>query len=235
MFSILLTMRGPVIIFRSSQKARENKALEIIEKELEQKINWNYLTNYPDINIIEPLEDKKSIGIAQVKQGISFLQEKPLSLSTKILIISRADLLTPDAQNAMLKILEEPPLYALILLLTKTENSLLPTVVSRCRKFKANPSAGEDRMKVKAEWTFEYILGLSLGQRLDWTEEFAKEEKDTIIEILEGWVTEGRGMLLNKNSLEVALGLEKVISTIDDLENTNVGVRLALEQLVIQI
>lgn len=235
MFSILITMRGPIIIFRSSQKSRENKALELIEKELEQKINWNYLTNFPDINIIEPIEDKKSIGIAQVKQGINFLQEKPLSLSTKILIISRADLLTADAQNAMLKILEEPPEYALILLLTKTENGLLPTVVSRCRKFRANTDLLEDAQETKKELTFKYILELSLGERLDWAEEIAKEEKDTIIGILENWVSEGRGMLVSERGFGVAQGLERVISTIDDLENTNVGVRLALEQLAINL
>jgi DNA polymerase III delta prime subunit len=228
-------MRGPIIIYRSSQKSRQEKALEIVEKELNQKINWDYLTNFPDINIIEPLEDKKSIGIAQVKLGINFLQEKPLALKTKILIISRADMLTADAQNAMLKILEEPPEYALILLLTKAENTLLPTVVSRCRKFRAGIEVDADAPKVKTELTFAYILKLNLGERLDWAEETAKEEKELVIEILENWITEGRGMLSSENGLDIALGLEKVISTVDDLENTNVGVRLALEKLLIDI
>jgi DNA polymerase III delta prime subunit len=228
-------MRGPIIIFRSTQKARETRALEIIEKELEQKINWNYLTNFPDINIVEPLEDKKSIGIAQIKAGIHFLQEKPLSLATKVLIISRADLLTADAQNAMLKILEEPPVYALILLLTKTENGLLPTVVSRCRKFRADAGLLEDAPKIDPKLTFKYMLNLNFGERLDWAEENAKEEKDTIIEILENWIEEGRGMLSDENGVAIADGLEKVIKTVDDLENTNVGVRLALEQLLISL
>jgi hypothetical protein len=93
----------------------------------------------------------------------------------------------------------------------------------------------EDAPKIDPKLTFKYMLNLNFGERLDWAEENAKEEKDTIIEILENWIEEGRGMLSDENGVAIADGLEKVIKTVDDLENTNVGVRLALEQLLISL
>lgn len=227
-------MRGSIIVYSSTQKARQEYALDIIGGELDQKLNWNYLANFPDIKLIEPLEDKKSIGIAHVKEGIVFMQEKPLSLPIKILLINKADWLTTEAQNALLKTLEEPPEYALILLLSKTENSLLPTVISRCRKMKTKPQT-EEESGLKQEWTFKYILNLNLGQRIDWAEETAKEDKDTIIDMLEEWVEEGRHLMLAGGAANIAENIELIIKTLGDLENTNVGVRLALEQLLISL
>ena len=57
---------------------------------------------------------------------------KPYSSPYKVYIIPEADLLTVQAQNALLKTIEEPPEYAVILLLTENADSLLPTIRSRC-------------------------------------------------------------------------------------------------------
>ena len=57
---------------------------------------------------------------------------KPYSNRYKIYIIPEADLLTVQAQNALLKTIEEPPEYAIIFLLTENTDSLLPTIRSRC-------------------------------------------------------------------------------------------------------
>ena len=57
---------------------------------------------------------------------------KPYSNRYKIYIIPEADLLTVQAQNALLKTIEEPPEYAIIFLLTENADSLLPTIRSRC-------------------------------------------------------------------------------------------------------
>ena len=57
---------------------------------------------------------------------------KPYSSKYKIYIIADADLMTVQAQNALLKTLEEPPQYAVIMLLTENAEVLLPTIRSRC-------------------------------------------------------------------------------------------------------
>ena len=228
-------MRGPAIIFGSTQKAREERVLEIIEGEIGQKLNTNYLGNFPDIYVVAPLEDKKSIGIAQTKGGVTFLGERPLSLGFKVLIIYKAETLTVEAQNSLLKTLEEPPNYALILLVSKTENSLLPTIVSRCKKIKVTPVAGVES-QLKNEWTLKYVLDLNFGERLDWAEEFSKEERNTIIEVLEEWVESARELMLDESFTTVGPNaVEGILAAIEDLENTNVGARLAIENLLLNI
>ena len=69
-------------------------------------------------------------------QGLSlihiYIQVKPYNGKYKIYIVPDADMMTVQAQNALLKTIEEPPAYAVILLLTENANSLLPTICSRC-------------------------------------------------------------------------------------------------------
>lgn len=57
---------------------------------------------------------------------------KPYQGPYKIYIIDHADIMTPQAQNALLKTIEEPPKYAVIMLLTENAETLLPTITSRC-------------------------------------------------------------------------------------------------------
>ena len=60
------------------------------------------------------------------------IQIKPYSSRYKIYIVADADLMTVQAQNALLKTIEEPPAYAVILLLANNADRLLPTILSRC-------------------------------------------------------------------------------------------------------
>ena len=57
---------------------------------------------------------------------------KPYQGPYKVYIIPQADMMTPQAQNALLKTIEEPPEYAVIMLLTENADTLLPTINSRC-------------------------------------------------------------------------------------------------------
>jgi DNA polymerase III subunit delta' len=75
-----------------------------------------------------------SIGIDVVREIKNFLWQKPNTSSRRTLIIDNAELLTNEAQNALLKITEEPPLSALLILITSDIESILPTIVSRLPK-----------------------------------------------------------------------------------------------------
>lgn len=83
-----------------------------------------------DLLLIEPNENN-SIKIEEVRKAIDFLSYKPQSSSYRVLIINHADKLTLDAQNSLLKTLEEPPLGALIILISSRPKMLLETVRSR--------------------------------------------------------------------------------------------------------
>lgn len=96
--------------------------------------------NHPDYITLSVPEDKKSIGVEQVREEIvkeAFI--RPFHAGKKVFVIPNSEVLTDDAQNALLKILEEPPLYAVFLLLTPTADRLLQTVLSRCLKIQLLP------------------------------------------------------------------------------------------------
>ncbi len=82
-------------------------------------------------NHIVPPADIPSIGIAQVRQLIQQVMLRPMTGNTKALIIDTTTL-TDEAQQALLKTLEEPPLDTVIYLSSASETNLLPTIISRC-------------------------------------------------------------------------------------------------------
>lgn len=99
--------------------------------------------NHPDI--IRVIHEKpNSIGVEEVReQLVNSVQIKPYSSKYKVYIIADAEKMTPQAQNAILKTIEEPPEYAVILLLTTNAQSFLPTILSRCVMLSMKPIPDE--------------------------------------------------------------------------------------------
>ena len=92
--------------------------------------------NQPDIITVKH-EKPASIGVEDIREQLTGdMMIKPYSSPYKIYIIPEADLMTVQAQNALLKTLEEPPAYAVIFLLTENADSLLATIRSRCAMLK---------------------------------------------------------------------------------------------------
>lgn len=88
--------------------------------------------NQPDI-IYVGHEKPNSIGVEDVRSQINGdIAIKPYAGPYKIYIINDGEKMTPQAQNALLKTLEEPPAYAVLLILTTNLEALLPTILSRC-------------------------------------------------------------------------------------------------------
>lgn len=88
--------------------------------------------NQPDI--IRVIHEKpNTIGVEDIRRQVNNdIAIKPYSSPRKIYIINEGEKMTPQAQNALLKTLEEPPAYAVIMILTSNVNSLLSTILSRC-------------------------------------------------------------------------------------------------------
>lgn len=88
--------------------------------------------NQPDIIYVRH-ERPNSIGVEDVRSQVnSDIAIMPYSSSYKIYIINEGEMLTDQAQNALLKTLEEPPAYAVLIILTTNLEALLPTILSRC-------------------------------------------------------------------------------------------------------
>lgn len=94
--------------------------------------------NHPDI--IWVTHEKASIGVDDIRLQVNGdIMVKPYNSPYKIYIIDEAEKLTEQAQNALLKTIEEPPEYAVIILLANNINSILATILSRCVQLNLKP------------------------------------------------------------------------------------------------
>ena len=94
----------------------------------------------PDLITVE-YEKESSIGVGDIRRMRADVRIKPYSAAHKIYIIPDAEKMTPAAQNALLKTLEEPPSYAVIFLLADGTSTFLPTIMSRCVTLPLRPVA----------------------------------------------------------------------------------------------
>ena len=110
--------------------------------------------NHPDL-IYVTHEKPASIGVDDIREQINdTIMGRPYSSYYKIYIVDEAEKMTVQAQNALLKTIEEPPSYGVILLLTTNPEGFLPTILSRCVQLKLKP--------LKDEVVKEYLIQ-SLG------------------------------------------------------------------------
>ena len=106
--------------------------------------------SYEDLHIIK--REKMSIGIEPVRELQEELRNKPQGRAGRhIVIIEDADSMTPQAQNCMLKTLEEPEPGTVIMLLSENREDLLPTIRSRCQILRPEGSEPDPEEKANAE------------------------------------------------------------------------------------
>nr|QGT51286.1 DNA polymerase III subunit delta' [uncultured Firmicutes bacterium] len=99
---------------------------------------------HPDIRVITNQlydEGKKSVDVSvdTIRQMKREIYVKPYMAERKIYIVPRADTMTIAAQNSLLKVLEEPPLYCTIILIAENANAFLPTILSRVVTLRFQP------------------------------------------------------------------------------------------------
>jgi DNA polymerase-3 subunit delta' len=93
--------------------------------------------NHPDVILVEPI--KASIGVGQIRELIGLLAVKPYEARHRVAIIDQARSMTAAAGNSLLKLLEEPPGWTSLILVTGNTHDLLPTIVSRCQHIRFSP------------------------------------------------------------------------------------------------
>lgn len=94
--------------------------------------------NQPDV--IWVTRDRASLGVEEIREQLcNTMDIKPFSSPYKIYIVPEAEKMTEAAQNALLKTIEEPPEYGVVLLLTSNLSALLPTIQSRCLTLEFRP------------------------------------------------------------------------------------------------
>ena len=112
--------------------------------------------NNPDFVQIEP--DGNSIKIEQIRELQRKIIEAPITSNKKVYIINNADLMTREAQNCLLKTLEEPPEFVVLILIGSVENNFLSTIKSRCTILKFQDISKEEIKKyLKEKYEMENI------------------------------------------------------------------------------
>jgi len=151
--------------------------------------------NNPDFFEIVP--DGANVKIDQIRQIQSKAFEPPIISTKKVYIIDDADLMTKEAQNCLLKTLEEPPEFVTIILIGSNESNFLSTIKSRCITIK-----------------FDNINHNDINSFLK--ENFPKENiSDNIIEAANGSI--GKAIIL-KEKQEIYASIDKIFNNIEDLD-----------------
>lgn len=144
--------------------------------------------NNPDFQLIEPNEGK--VKIEQIREMQRKVAEKPIISNQKVYIIDNSDTMTTEAQNCLLKTLEEPPEYITIILICSNEDNLLSTIKSRCTRMHFEP--------INAEEIKKYMKQNCPDQEIS----------DNIINLSQGSI--GKAIKLNENK-NIYENIEKIL------------------------
>lgn len=114
---------------------------------------------HPDFYRIEPSRKSRVISVDQIRELIERLSQTSFAGGWKAALLLHADRMNPEAMNAFLKTLEEPPPRTLLVLVTRQIQALLPTIVSRCQRI----NLGEPERPPQASWKAELEDWLARG------------------------------------------------------------------------
>ena len=99
---------------------------------------------HPDLRVVQPESKSRRIVIDQIRELEHAIHRKPLLAGSKVAIIHDAERMQPQAANAFLKTLEEPPPGSLIVLLSTVPEAILQTVLSRCVETALRPETKQE-------------------------------------------------------------------------------------------
>lgn len=216
-------MQSFLILAKEKSKASEYISDFLKEREV----------NPIDINL-QAFE--KAMGIEDVRNIQKSILLKPFKGKTKAVIIEAYENITPEAQNAMLKILEEPPANTIIIISVSKKELMLPTILSRCKiialKEKEEPTANQDIAKFNG--ILNIIFNGDVGDKLKIAQDVAKNKEEAVwLEKMTIFVREK--MIEEYNESKYLMFLKSLQKTYMAIKSTNVSKRAALENLFLSI
>lgn len=202
---------------------------EYVEKKLSEIKALN-ISSTQDLLIIDVEQEKSSIGIIKMLELKKWVNIKPFSGKNKIAIIYHAHLLTTEAQNSILKLLEEPNLSTLVILICNNYQKLLPTIISRCQLFEDLFKTLEDSIST------DEFFKLDLLDKFEYIEKFEKSEnkKDLIENFLKMLLNYFRDLLLKTKNRSIIEKI-KLITDAKKMIDSKVPSKNVLDNLLIQL
>lgn len=207
-----------LIIVGPNQKIKE-KALEICGENKISEVD------------VSTLGFEKQIGIEDIRNLQRGIFLKPLKGDKKAVILEAYLGITNDAQNSFLKTLEEPPESTIIMVLVNSIDFLLPTVISRCKiiSVEKNPTL-ENELKDKYKKILQSVNADKTGNGMIVAQDYGKN-KEEALKLLKNLIVVAHEDL-NKENAKVLKKLQKTYTLI---KTTNTSVRLALENLFLNL
>ena len=205
----------------------------IIKKDIFKEYN---ITKKSDYNIIREKEnlynqilsgvveefkilDGKEMKVQDVRNAFSSVYEKPLIIEKRIYIINNFEYLNNSSQNALLKILEEPPFYVTIILTSKTLNGILDTIKSRCQKI----------------YLAEKIENRKIGKENILSEVIDDKIKDDILDILENSNIMKKSQYYSKYSdIITKENIEEILNILENIIYENSMIYNSIYRIIIE-
>lgn len=192
-------------------------------REEAEKIFKNLKINKFDITI---LEYEKAVGIQDVRQIQQKIHLKPLKSDIRAVLIDATLGITIEAQNALLKTLEEAPDATLIIVQVLNADEILPTILSRCKVIELKNKIEQNS---SASAYLNILISDRLGDKLKLAQDLSKD-KNEALDFLESLIIDLRkDLVLNYKSVK------RVQQFHTTIKNTNVNLRLALENLFLNL
>ncbi len=172
--------------------------------------------NHPDFSVIN--EEGANITIGQARELIQTVYEKPILSAKKVYIINDADKMNQEAQNCLLKTLEEPPEYGCFILIAANQDMILNTIKSRCTKIVFDKLTTNELIQILedrkidvsniSEKMFDLFDG-SIGKALNILEKKEIYEKvDNIVDLINkqdkiDFLTKNKDVFVKENIYEI--------------------------------
>ncbi len=202
-------------------------------KKLSKNKTLNELINDPDLVILTG--DVGNIGVDLIRDLQARLSTRPTSRLEKVAVITRGDNLTEEAQNSLLKILEEPPDNTVIIILAQNPDNLLLTILSRCLLItlpQATPILPNSE-KEKLAQLIKKLPNFSIAEKFKLAENWSTNRQEALT-LLENLLIVMHEIITNNpdSSPTITLQIEAIFAAKTYL-SANCNVRLTLENLLL--
>lgn len=211
-----------------------NSDLNTLKKETEKiLLSQNLSLNHPNVLLI----DEEKLGVEVAQKIHEHLSLKPYQKGLQSVIVWNAQNFTPQAQNSLLKILEDPPAEVLIILGSAAAEALLPTIVSRCQVINLK-SPSKKKNLAEISQTIENLTKLSKEECFVFIEKLKDPEE--FLEDLLIYYQEASFQLLNDKNHDLVQIKQvnkflKILLEAQRWSKQNVNLRAILEYLMLEI
>jgi len=169
--------------FIEALRKGEEESFYYYVKGEDRKKHFAYLVGeHPDLALVIP--DGNQIKIDQIREIQEFVSLRPTG-KFKVVIIDQAGKMNLQAQNALLKVLEEPPPGTVFILVARSRGELLPTIISRCQVLEFKPLHPDEVEKVLKQLNLEISPSIKNLLLQEGSLEFLNLEGEEVLNLLE--------------------------------------------------